>query len=69
MDGTFYLGISQMRATNNGKRALLIISDGGDLPIAAKIGAELRHQYVLECPLAEDQGQTAYTEGLPPLTA
>lgn len=25
-----YLGISQMRAANNGKRALLIISDGGD---------------------------------------
>ena len=25
-----YLGISQMRAANNGKRALLVISDGGD---------------------------------------
>jgi len=25
-----YLGVSQMRAANNGKRALLIISDGGD---------------------------------------
>ena len=25
-----YLGLSQMRAANNGKRALLIISDGGD---------------------------------------
>ena len=25
-----YLGLSQMRAANNGKRALLVISDGGD---------------------------------------
>jgi Ca-activated chloride channel homolog len=43
-----YLGISRMSSARHQRKALVIISDGGDNPqIAALISRELRNQYVL----------------------